>query len=395
MNKSTPRIRKQHLFGVLLLCSCIVTGLLLGEIVLRLAAPVSYYIWTPHLEMLFKPDQDIMPGISEQSRFAVNSDGIRGDELTPSHTYRILALGGSTTLCLYLDQYETWPHLLQKKLTENTSHIVWVGNAGMSGRTTAHHLTAMQYLPLEELKIDVVILLIGANDFLKRLAQDEISDANFLMKPEAATILLDQTFTGGSHPYQDDPFFKKTAVWQNLRKVKRVVLKENPQIPDNVQDESGKYFVTRRTRRQQAEVRNELPDLSSALQVYATSINKMIDIAQEKSIRLIFLTHPTMWKPTMSKELEALLWLGWSKDLHVFYSSEALKEGMDKYNHTLLKICRERGVECIDLSSFLEKDTTVFYDDDHFNESGSKKVSTILSNYILNQGSTRKSIAAK
>jgi hypothetical protein len=40
-------------------------------------------------------------------------------------------------------------------------------------------------------------------------------------------------------------------------------------------------------------------------------------------------------------------------------------------------------VECIDLATTLEKDTTVFYDDVHFNESGAQKVSKTVSNYFL------------
>ena len=161
MNKLAGRFRKQHLFTILLLCSSTVVTLLLAETVLRFALPNSYYVWPPHLKNVFKPYQDVMPGISGESRFEINSLGIRGDEPTPSHTYRILTIGGSTTECLYLDQFETWPYLLQKTLDENTpNHNVWVGNAGKSGQTTRHHLTAMRYLPLREMRIDAIILLI-------------------------------------------------------------------------------------------------------------------------------------------------------------------------------------------------------------------------------------------
>jgi hypothetical protein len=146
----------------------------------------------------------------------------------------------------------------------------------------------------------------------------------------------------------------------------------------------------RRHRQQAAEIKNELPDLSSAIKEYDRNINKLIDIAQEKSIRLIFLTQPTMWKPDLPPELNALLWLGgignFQKESgNTYYSSEALERGMKKYNDTLLRICQERQVECIDLEPVLEKDTTVFYDDVHFNESGARKVSGILSKYILDQ----------
>ena len=340
--------------------------------------------------MIFKPNPNIMPGTSGSARFAINSVGLRGDELTPAHTYRILAIGGSTTQCSYLDQSETWSYLVQQTLTERTSHNVWVGNAGMDGRTTRHHLTAMQYLPLREMRIDTIILLIGANDFGARLKQDDGYDPNFLAKPEAASILFNQTFTARKHLdiiYPTDPFYKTTVLWQMQRKLKRLVLEKID--PYTIQDQSGEIYITWRKHRQQAaEMRNELPDLSSALEEYARNINKMIDIAQEESVRLIFMTQPTMWKSNLPVELEGLLWLGgignfMAESGKVYYSAGALEKGMDKYNSTLLSICRERQVECIDLSSILEKDTTVSYDDDHFNEGGARKVATILSNYLL------------
>ena len=92
--------RKQRLYEILLLCSSTVAALLLAETVLQFALPNSYYIQPPHFKRVSKPRQDrqdIAPGISGESRFATNSRGVRGDELTSSHTHRILAIGGSTT----------------------------------------------------------------------------------------------------------------------------------------------------------------------------------------------------------------------------------------------------------------------------------------------------------
>jgi lysophospholipase L1-like esterase len=389
MGKFKLRLRKQYLFTVLLICSTTVFILLLGEVIslFRFTLPTSYYIWKPDFKMLFNPYPDVMPGISGPSWFITNSHGIRGDELMPSHTYRILAIGGSSTECLFLDQSETWPYLLQKTLNKNTSkQNIWVGNAGMSGKTTRHHLTAMQYLPLRKMRIDTIILLIGINDFSKRISQNESYDQYFLSNPGATEKQLNDTFAGG-YPHQDDPFFKKTAIWQMLRKVKTMVFRKKTKF--YVQDKAGQNYVTwRKYRHEAAEIINELPDLSSALEEYARNINKMMDIAQENSIRLIFITQPTMWKRDLPGELDALLWFGGIGDFQMeshksYYSSEALATGIQKYNDTLLNICQERQLECVDLSTMLEKDTTVFYDDVHFNESGARKVSIVLSNYIL------------
>jgi lysophospholipase L1-like esterase len=387
MNKFTGLFKKEHFFSILLLCSSIVAALVVAETILRFALPANgFYVWPPHLQRVFKPYQDVMPGISGESRFESNSLGIRGDEPRSSHTYRILAIGGSTTECLYLDQFETWPYLLQKTLNENAPfHNVWVGNAGMGGRTTRHHLTAMRYLPLKEMRVDAVIFLVGFNDFSKRLSQDESYDPHFLARPGANEKLVYETFRGTSmRPYTNSPFFKKTALWQMLMKAKEMFLRKNIEV----QDEAGRFYVTWRELRQGAsEIRNELPKLSSALEEYARNINMIIDVAQQKSVRLIFLTQPTMWKPGLSEELSSLLWGGRVGALQQisgkpYYSVEALEIGMKRYNEILLNICQTRGMECIDLSD-LEKDTTVFYDDAHFNESGARKISMVLSNHIL------------
>lgn len=389
MGKFKLRFRKKHLLTILLICSSTIFTLLLCEVITRsrFAFPTSYYIWKPHFKMLFNPYPDVMSGVSGPAWFITNSHGIRGDELMPSNTYRILAIGGSSTECLYLDQSETWPYLLQKTLNENTSNQnIWVGNAGMSGKTTRHHLTAMQYLPIKKMRIDTIILLIGINDFSKRLSQLESYNPHFLSKPESKDKQLNETFAGG-YPHKDVPFFKKTAIWQMMSKGKLMVFKKK--VKFHILDKAGQNYVTwRKHRHEAAELINKLPDLSSALEEYARNINKMVEIAQKNSIRLIFITQPTLWKPDLSAELDALLWLGGIGDFQMeshpsYYSSEALATGMQKYNDTLLNICQERHLECVDLSSILEKDTTVFYDDAHFNENGARKVSIVLSNYIL------------
>jgi len=367
--------------------SAVIT-LLLCEAALQYALPSihskGYYFMPPTYRTVFRPHPGIMPGVSGDSKFDTNSNGIRGDEFTTQDTYRILAIGGSTTQCAYLDQPETWTRLLQEALNRDTQNQrVWVGNGGLSGTTTRHHLIAMQHLPLREMKINAVILLIGINDLSRRLSHDKSYDPNFLGKPEVKEELLYETFTGTFYLHAEDPFYKKTAIWQMLRKTKRMLSGEH------IEDEDGKIYITwREHRRRAAEIRETLPDLSSALEEYASNINMITDLALEKSARLILMTQPTMWKTGLPRELDALLWLGGIGDFQKesgksYYSVAALEKGIKSYNDTLLRVCQKRRIECLDIASMLEKDTTVFYDDVHFNESGARKVAEALSKYML------------
>jgi lysophospholipase L1-like esterase len=362
------------------------------RVVLRSIHNEGYYLWPPHLKVVFKPSSDVMPGISDDAEFKINSHGIRGDEISPQHTYRVLAIGGSTTMSAYLDQSEMWTYLLQESLNRNgRRHQVWVGNGGLSGATTRHHVIALQYSPLSELRIDAVILLIGINDLSMRLSHDKDYDPDSPETPEAHKELLAQTFRGTYDAYPNDPFYKRTAVWQLLRRAKRL------KSYAHFEDERGRVYISWRDHRKRStEVRDELPDLSSALKGYANNINKLIDIAQEKSVRPIFMTQPTMWKPGLPDNLNALFWLGGIGDFQresgrPYYSVAALERGIRLYNDTLLQVCKERHVECLDLASVLEKDTTVFYDDVHFNESGSRKVAKLLSLYMLDHTPFRES----
>jgi len=381
------QISKRSWQKILLFCFSVVFALLLGESALQFAINSiqnkGYYFMPPRHKAVFRPQPSIMPGVSGDSNFYTNSNGVRGDEFTAQDTYRILAIGGSTTECSYLDQPETWTNLLQETLNRNTrNQKVWVGNAGLSGTTTRHHLVAMQYLPVREMKINAVILLIGINDLSVRLSRDKDYDPNFLEKPEVKKELLYRTFSGTYHLYPEDPFYKRTALWQMLRQAKQMMSMEH------IEDEGGRIYVTwREHRRAASEMRDALPDLSSALEEYTRNINMIIDLAQEKSVRLILMTQPTMWRAGLPQDLDALLWLGGIGDFQKesgkpYYSVTALEKAMKAYNDTLLKVCRERSLECLDLASLLEKDTTVFYDDAHFNESGARKVAEALSKFM-------------
>lgn len=358
----------------------------IAEICLRFLFPAGYLIWEPHLNRTFLPAQGVMPGISGESRFQTNSRGLRADELGATDAYRVLTIGGSTTECLYLDQSETWPQVLQDTLNKNgRTPRVWVGNAGMSGRNSRHHVMAMRYLPLDEMKIDAVVVLAGINDLSLRLSQGDEYDSAASQSPEMQSRLIEETFRGMQYGNPHDPWIKRTFLWQQLRRLKTKLTAKGD--AGRVQDQAGDVYVTWRKHRLEAtDIRNALPDLTSAIDEYIGNIRELAKLSRARSVRLIVMTQPTMWKPGLSQDLESLLWLGGVGDFQTrssqpYYSVEALSEAITRYNDALLNLCSAERLECIDLSG-LEKDTSVFYDDVHFNEVGAGKVASILSNYL-------------
>ena len=386
MNNPTQRSIKSFLAAAALILTSMVLTVIAAEVCLRIAFPVGYFIWKPHLNRTFHPVPGVMPGVAGESRFQTNSRGLRADEIVETHAYRILTLGGSTTECLYLDQAEAWPQLLQETLNGVAkAPRTWVGNAGMSGRNSRHHLMALRHIALQEVKIDAVVLLAGVNDLSIRLSQGDGYDPLTMHKPEAARKLVAETFTGLERGDPRDPWIKRTVLWQLLRGLKNRLI--NPLPIAGEQDQAGVIYRTWRKHRQEAtNLIRTLPDLTSSLDEYARNVKEMAELARAKSVRLIVVTQPTMWRPGLPDDLESLLWFGGVGDFQVhpgqpYYSVDALAEGIKRYNDVLLQQCASERIECIDLSA-LEKDTTVFYDDVHFNEAGSRKVARIISDHL-------------
>ncbi|MBE7560628.1 SGNH/GDSL hydrolase family protein [bacterium] len=357
----------------------LVVGVALGELLLRAVLPAAadkYYPWYPRFAHAFRPDPKVVPGVSGIAHFTTNKWGLRGSEFNDQQDYRILAVGGSTTECLYLDDTEAWPHLVEAGLNEwGKLGRVWVGNAGRSGLCTREHVAYMTYLPPQYPRLDAAIFLVGANDLAKFLLQGRAFDPNFSDTPHGREVTLYRGFSvfpGNSRL----EFFEATGygrLWRRLSD--RWSRRSHGGL---VLDDVGQCYIDARQRRAAAVKYATLPDLEPALAAYAEELSRIIALCRKQAIRPVFMTQPVLWGEGLSPEDEALLWFGDVMGSPNFYSSAALGEGMARFNHQLLEVCRQHGVECIDLVPLLPRDTSVFYDDMHFNEAGSRRVAGIV-----------------
>lgn len=386
MSLASRKSVRNALAAAALVAASVALMVIFAEVALRLVFPPAYLIWKPSFSTTFLPAPGVMPGVSGESRLQINSLGLRANELKPADAYRILMIGGSTTECLFLDQTETWPQLVQDALNSNPkAPRTWVGNGGLSGRNSRHHVMALRHLPLGDMKVDAIVVLAGANDLSIQLSQGDAFDPMALQKPDQQRKLFEETFTSMRRGNPHEPWLKQTMLWQLARTLKaKVIGKPNTGL---VQDRAGDTYVKWRKHRQEAtDIRPTLPDLSAGLDEYTRNLKEMAALARARSTRLILLTQPTMWGPGLPRELESLLWLGGIGEFQArpgqpYYAAEPLAEGLKRYNDAMLAVCKTEGLECIDLTH-LERDVSTYYDDFHFNENGAKKVARIVSTYL-------------
>ncbi len=61
---------------------------------------------------------------------------------------------------------------------------------------------------------------------------------------------------------------------------------------------------------------------------------------------------------------------------------EVLAETMRRFNAVMLDVCRERRLPCLDLAARIPRDTTMFYDDAHFTDAGSRAVAAAVVEHL-------------
>ncbi|MFC2163234.1 hypothetical protein ACFLRF_06090, partial [Candidatus Altiarchaeota archaeon] len=116
-------------------------------------------------------------------------------------------------------------------------------------------------------------------------------------------------------------------------------------------------------------------DIGPGLTEYERNLNMIIDIAESRSVRVILVTQPHMFDPFLPEsEKSIFIWCGTNKDdpSRKCFSTSVWNETLTAFNEVTLRVCRDRGVDCIDMEGAIPKNSTYFTDGIHFTEVGSR-----------------------
>ncbi|MBV6403835.1 MAG: SGNH/GDSL hydrolase family protein [Flavobacteriales bacterium] len=144
-----------------------------AEVLLRLRPPFGIRVQGDRIALPTEVDDVIrgstLPGTDPVIHLHRNRLGLRGPDLPPDTAglLRIVAVGGSTTECMYLSDGHDWPALLGAHLAGGpplgVGRPTWVNNAGLDGHSTFGHAILLEDHILR-LRPHVVLLLVGANE---------------------------------------------------------------------------------------------------------------------------------------------------------------------------------------------------------------------------------------
>jgi lysophospholipase L1-like esterase len=286
-----------------------------------------------------------------------NSIGFRGADPPPDINDRlsILAVGGSTTACTFLNEGKTWVDELGVSLGKRFAPI-WINNAGIDGHSSYGHLNFMHYyLPTLPFRPKLLLFLVGAND----VDRDDIPGIDSSLNKGGAGQWI-SSHSETIHFLQD----LKWAIYP-------------PDIFTDKQNWNFTHF--KEVKLDQSYVDAALNNQQPLLKNYKERLTRLIESCEKLHIDAVLITQPLLFGDGTPQGGNPHL------DLHAVNKTDNgrvfwLK--LQLYNEVTKQVAAEKRVHCIDLASLMPKDTTYFYDMVHYTNAGAQKLANIISDSL-------------
>lgn len=297
-----------------------------------------------------------------------NSLGFRGKEppINFSKHLSLVAVGGSTTECVFITEGKTWIDVVAKNLDLKIPGI-WVNNAGIDGHSTCGHIAMVdQYL--SHLRPNYAMFLVGVNDIAVKNC-----------RVEDGKQLVYSPITIGLQDVLDKSMVFTYANYLANRKVAHGMVAMSDSIFDyNVLGDSTFYDKMGGDDEQK---------FDKLLEEYRQRLETLITKTKESSIKPILITQPAVYgtgiDPTTGVDLADLIVADFTEDKKVRRGEDKWKI-LEKYNQVTREVASNNNVPLIDLAKEMPKDTKYYYDFVHFTELGAQKVGEIVSGKLEN-----------
>ena len=343
--------------NLLLLAGGCAAALLLLELFLRLYNPLGVRI---------RGDRSVLPRNFRETMvntenaklaptivFSKNSLGFRGEE--PPRDFdrhlTVLAVGGSTTECLYLTDGTSWPERLRAALAPSFDSL-WVNNAGLDGHSTFGHLLLLDQIVLR-LRPKVVLFLIGLNDVNRELPTGR----------EVAT---------GRAPFLHR-LARHSAVVANALDVRRHLEARELALGYREVDLLRTPQMEADRPRAQALVERHR---ERSLPGYRSRVRELVRLSRAHGIEPVLLTQPALYGGDRDDVTGvSLRWIevDGKQKLHGGLAWRILEE----YNDVVRETGASEGVLVVDLARELPKSSRLYYDFVHFADEGAREVAAI------------------
>ncbi len=364
-------------------------------------ASVRYSVYPPNQTIAVTVNPGVTPGVRDDAVYEINALGTRGPLPSPDDDLRILALGGSTTECFVLSLEESWPFRVGQLLGGAAGRKVWVGNIGRAGRHSRQHYFDAKYVVPELGRAHLALLMIGINDQFNRMVQGEAFETQDVLALDREGSYMSTALHVGEA--QGGWLARRHLARRGRRALEwlKLLSPREREIRWMLSQTLPDFYVNGRAMRAARGATIEtLPPMQEPIAEFERNLGLIIARLREHGTEPVLITQPSMWRDDLTGEEAGLLWLGsadgWppNRDAGAYYSVGAMAAMLRLYNDALRNIARSEGISLIDLAVLVTPDTTTFYDDVHFNESGAERAARVIAG-ALRDGPARSLLGAR
>jgi hypothetical protein len=343
------------------------------EAFVRLYSPFELRIRGSHLRLAVNCRRMVrnesIAKLDREIEFATNSLGFRGPDPPDDFAQRptIVAVGGSTTECRYLDETKTWPARLNEKLKVDFPEV-WLNNAGLDGHSTRGHQVLLEQL-VGPLKPKLVLYMVGLNDLgLGNATTDATADDQQLFRRGqegdswANRAYLTLVHHSAAFALADN--FRRHLAARNAGlmhgNVDHAQLRLDASSGEKLSDEVPTMLVGRHRRQ--------------FLPGYEARLRKLLLATFAYGSEPVLITQTALYGDSIDDETGI--------DLARVKVGEVVGlaqwQVLDAYNDVTRRVGRELGVLVIDLARRLPKSSRYYYDYHHYTNAGAEAVAEVV-----------------
>lgn len=334
-------------------------ALLLLEGFLRVYDPFGQRVWGDRIILPTRYrkvfDNRENPRLDPVVVFSKNSIGFRGPDPPPDFDQRLtlVAVGGSTTECLYLTDGKDWPQVLGADLARSFGGL-WVNNAGLDGHSTYGHLLLVQQR-IARLRPNVVLFLVGINDL-----------GRTQMRPQ------DRALIDASNAPWTVRLARHSAIAATALNLRRGWEAQQVNLPYREIDlTSTPPFLPGRKRRDDLVATHQ-----AHLPGYADRLRELVRLVRDFGAEPVLMTQPALYGEA-TDDVTGVDLARVEVDREHLLNGRIAWELLELYNDVARAVGHEQDVLVIDLARRLPKSSRLFYDFVHFTNDGSAQVAAI------------------
>jgi hypothetical protein len=354
-------------FLVALLGLVTVTEKILASRSPRYPTDVKRYIrvrdYLPSYSASFTPGEDDLKNsdtlVKRPYKFRTDENGLVMPAKIHDHPdVTLVFLGGSTTLCAYVDEEKRFPYLAGRLLEKRSHRKVNSYNAGMGGNNSLHSINIL-YNKIIPLKPNVAIMMHNINDLNVLLEERsywnrhpnlspivEVRSRDCFRPKEIITLLIPNLYEG----------------LKNMeRMVRRKFFSKPKQADDEFRDIRGKKIVI---------------DPPQLLQQFNRNLQTFINLCRAWDIVPVLMTMENRLKENPDAFIAQMM-SGFSRKTGISYKE--YKEIFDRFNQAIREVGLANGILVIDLARKIPQENEFMYDVVHFTDGGSQLAARVIS----------------